>query len=61
VVAIVAPRPGVPLTLDDVQHHCRESLAGYKVPRGLVVVDAVMRGPNGKADYAWARAIAAGG
>ena len=24
-------------------------------PRGFVLVDAVVRGPNGKPDYAWAR------
>ncbi len=33
----------------------RTRLAGYKVPRELVVVDAVERNPNGKADYGWAR------
>jgi acyl-CoA synthetase (AMP-forming)/AMP-acid ligase II len=61
VAAIVEPRPGTSPTLDDVQNHCRESLAGYKVPRALVLVDAIARGPNGKADYAWARATAADG
>jgi 3-oxocholest-4-en-26-oate---CoA ligase len=33
-------------------------LAGYKRPRHLVVVSQVRRGPNGKADYAWARQVA---
>jgi acyl-CoA synthetase (AMP-forming)/AMP-acid ligase II len=58
VVAVVEPRAGMSLTLDDAQEHCRGALAGYKVPRDLVVVDQVQRGPNGKADYAWARARA---
>ena len=55
VVAVVEPRAGMSLTLDDAQEHCRSALAGYKVPRDLVIVEQVQRGPNGKADYAWAR------
>jgi acyl-CoA synthetase (AMP-forming)/AMP-acid ligase II len=39
--------------------HCRQRLAGYKVPRSYVVVDAVQRSAAGKADYHWARATAA--
>jgi acyl-CoA synthetase (AMP-forming)/AMP-acid ligase II len=31
--------------------HCRAHVAGYKVPKEIHVVDAVFRGPNGKADY----------
>jgi acyl-CoA synthetase (AMP-forming)/AMP-acid ligase II len=58
VVAVVEPRAGESLTLEDAQGHCRRAMAGYKVPRDLVVVDHVQRGPNGKADYAWARARA---
>jgi acyl-CoA synthetase (AMP-forming)/AMP-acid ligase II len=41
--------------LDTLQAHCRSRLAGYKVPRALRVVDAVVRSPAGKGDYAWAR------
>jgi 3-oxocholest-4-en-26-oate---CoA ligase len=36
-------------------------LAGYKVPRALVVVDEVVRSPAGKADYRWAREVAGAG
>jgi acyl-CoA synthetase (AMP-forming)/AMP-acid ligase II len=43
-----------PITLDEVQAHCRASLAGYKVPRSLVVVDTIERSPAGKPDYKWA-------
>ncbi len=53
VVAVVEARSGASLTLEDVQQHCRRTLAGYKVPRELVIVDHVQRA-NGKADYAWA-------
>ena len=58
VAAIVELRTGMSLTLEDAQQHCRRTLAGYKMPRDLVAVDQVQRGPNGKADYAWARARA---
>ena len=33
----------------------RASLAGYKVPRAVLVVDAVRRNAAGKPDYAWAK------
>jgi acyl-CoA synthetase (AMP-forming)/AMP-acid ligase II len=39
--------------------HVRERLAGYKAPRRIVFVDKVPRAPNGKADYAGARSLAA--
>ncbi|MBM3671020.1 MAG: acyl-CoA synthetase [Actinobacteria bacterium] len=55
VVAVVAPRDGRALTLEELQEHCRAELAGYKVPRELVMVDQVQRAPNGKADYRWAK------
>lgn len=45
-------------TLEDVQTHCRQTLAGYKVPRTVVFVDEVKRTPAGKADYKWARGTA---
>ncbi|GAA2304362.1 acyl-CoA synthetase [Streptomyces kunmingensis] len=61
VAAVVQLRPGVPtLTLDTLQTHCRIHLAGYKIPRRLVVTDSIQRSPSGKADYRWARAVAAG-
>lgn len=55
VVAVVQPRSGTDLVLDDVQRFCKERLAGYKVPRELVIVDEVMRQPSAKPDYRWAR------
>ena len=58
VVAVVAAR-GAPPTLEDIQAHCRAHIAGYKVPRDLVLVDAIARSPAGKADYAWAKERAA--
>jgi acyl-CoA synthetase (AMP-forming)/AMP-acid ligase II len=60
VVAIVEPRPGAAPTLDGLQDHARAELAGYKVPRELVTVPAIVRSPSGKPDYRWARATANG-
>lgn len=48
VVAIVALRPGTSLTLEELQNFARQSLAGYKIPRELRVVDALPRNPTGK-------------
>lgn len=58
VCAIVAPVSGATVTLEELAEHCRRDVAGYKVPRELVVVDAVVRSPVGKADYRWARRVA---
>jgi 3-oxocholest-4-en-26-oate---CoA ligase len=33
-------------------------LARFKRPRHVVIVDEVLRGPNGKADYVWAKELA---
>jgi fatty-acyl-CoA synthase len=59
VVAVIAPRAGHAVTLDELRAHCRTRLAGYKLPRAVVVVDEVGRAPTGKPDYAWARNVAA--
>ncbi|HEY2427354.1 MAG TPA: acyl-CoA synthetase [Acidimicrobiales bacterium] len=59
VVAVVTTRPGSDPTLEDVQGHARQHLAGYKVPRQLCPVDEMVRSPAGKADYRWARETAA--
>jgi len=37
----------------------RGQLAGYKLPKHVLAVDAVQRAPNGKANYKWARQYAA--
>ncbi len=57
VAAIIAPRPGQTATLAEIQEHCRNHIAGYKVPRLLFIVDAIQRSPSGKPDYRWATDI----
>jgi fatty-acyl-CoA synthase len=58
VCAVVSARPGCVPTLDDLAHHARQAIAGYKVPRQLVLVDEVQRTPAGKPDYRWAKSVA---
>ncbi len=60
VCAVVAPAAGVTPTLEELREHCRQTLAGYKLPKHLVLVDEVHRSPAGKADYRWAREVADG-
>lgn len=48
------------ITLDDIAGLVGEKLAGYKVPRHLVVVDSVPRAPSGKPDYEQALELALG-
>ena len=43
------PGAGQDVAFDELQGHAREHLAGYKVPRAMVVVDQVVRGPERQA------------
>jgi acyl-CoA synthetase (AMP-forming)/AMP-acid ligase II len=61
VAAIVAPREGESINLEEIQERCREKVAGYKLPRLLFVVDVIERSPSGKPDYRWAAEIVAAG
>ncbi|MEV5106684.1 acyl-CoA synthetase [Streptomyces massasporeus] len=59
VAAVVQLRAGAaPPSLQDIQSHCRDRLAGYKIPRQLVITESIQRSPSGKADYRWAREVA---
>ncbi len=61
VTAVVQPTEGFAPTAEELAEHCRGQLAGYKIPRTVVLVDQVMRSPSGKADYRWARAAGSAG
>jgi acyl-CoA synthetase (AMP-forming)/AMP-acid ligase II len=59
VAAVVQLREGAPQpSLETIQTHCRTHLAGYKIPRQLVISESIQRSPSGKADYRWAREVA---
>lgn len=55
VVELVAQQQ---LASQALMEHVRQRLAGHKVPRHMVVVDSLRRGPNGKADYQGLRRLA---
>lgn len=59
VAAVVELKKGEKLTLDQLQNHCREHIAGYKIPRELFLVE-LRKTPNGKIDYLWAQQYARG-
>jgi acyl-coenzyme A synthetase/AMP-(fatty) acid ligase len=42
----------------ELRAHCAPHLADYKLPKGIVVVPEVVRSPNGKPDYEWAKRAA---
>jgi acyl-CoA synthetase (AMP-forming)/AMP-acid ligase II len=60
VAAVVQFRPGTSATLDELADHARATVAGYKVPRELHVVEEIERSPSGKPDYPWAANVARG-
>jgi len=55
---VTSCREGQSLEQNELIDFCRDHLAGYKLPRQIIVVDEVRRAPNGKADYKWAKAEA---
>ena len=61
VAAVVQARAGRVPALDDLDKHCRDYVAGYKVPRELHLVDEIVRSPSGKPDYPWAKKLAEAG
>jgi fatty-acyl-CoA synthase len=48
VVAVVVPKPGAEVTEQDVIEHARRHLAGFKVPKHVVIGDALPKNPSGK-------------
>jgi acyl-CoA synthetase (AMP-forming)/AMP-acid ligase II len=57
VVALVQLRPQRRVDSKALQEHCHNCLAGYKVPKEILIVDEVLRSPSGKPDYQWARSV----
>ena len=46
--AVVVVAPGASLDLDSLRDHGREHLAGFKLPKGVTVVDELPRNASGK-------------
>jgi fatty-acyl-CoA synthase len=55
VTAVASLRTGQAADEAEILANSRGHLASYKLPKRILIVDAVRRAPNGKADYAWAR------
>jgi fatty-acyl-CoA synthase len=58
VIALVALRDGADVGHEPLHALCISQLARFKVPKEFIVVDAVRRLGNGKADYRWAKRTA---
>ena len=58
VVALASLRDEGLLDEDSLIDFTREHLAGYKLPKQVLLLDYIQRAPNGKADYKWARQTA---
>jgi len=48
VTAVVVPNPGVELTEDELVAYCKENLAGYKVPKKVIIAGEMPMSPSGK-------------
>lgn len=58
VTAVVQKVSGIEFDEAEFVRTCRTHLSGYKVPKMVVLADAIQRSPAGKADYVWAKAFA---
>jgi fatty-acyl-CoA synthase len=58
VTAVVEIKADATLKEAELLKDVKERLAGYKVPKSVVFVEKLKRGPNGKSDYRWARDVA---
>jgi len=58
VAAVVQPRDGAIVELNELREFLRAHLSGYKLPRALTIVDEVPRNATGKAQYPKAKELA---
>ena len=58
ICAVVEPNEGSTIDLPTLSDHVKRSLAAYKAPRSLFIVDTIGRAPNGKVDYKGIKALA---
>jgi long-chain acyl-CoA synthetase len=48
VKAVVALRPGMAATAEEIIRHCKGQVAAYKYPRVVKFLDSLPKGPTGK-------------
>jgi len=58
VIAVVQLSPGAAATKEEMLAKAGLSIARYKLPKAIILVDKVQRHDNGKPDYRWAKKIA---
>ena len=59
VVALIEVHPGAGADDAEFLAYAGERLARYKLPKAIIRIESIFRSPSGKADYGWAREIAA--
>jgi 3-oxocholest-4-en-26-oate---CoA ligase len=60
VVALVRLVPGATADVDELLAEGEKHVARYKLPKQIIFLDEIVRSPAGKADYRWAKEVAAG-
>jgi 3-oxocholest-4-en-26-oate---CoA ligase len=60
VVAVVRVRDGYVADASSLLAEAEQHIARYKLPKAFVFVSEIVRSPSGKADYRWAKQVAAG-
>jgi 3-oxocholest-4-en-26-oate---CoA ligase len=58
VTAVIQPREGNTVELEDLRSYLRQHLSGYKLPRAITLVDEIPRNATGKAQYPKAKELA---
>ncbi|MEX2750745.1 MAG: AMP-binding protein [Candidatus Freyarchaeota archaeon] len=48
VTAFVVPKPNQTLTEEEIIQYCKENLAGYKVPKKVIILNTLPKNPSGK-------------
>ncbi len=48
VTAFVVPKPEQTVTEEEIIQYCKENLAGYKVPKKIIIVNTIPKNPSGK-------------
>jgi fatty-acyl-CoA synthase len=59
VVALVQLRPGTAVDGAGIRAFASETISRFKAPRAVLVCEKIQRHPSGKADYRWAKQVAA--
>jgi fatty-acyl-CoA synthase len=59
IVAVASLQPGASADESSIIEGASDHIARYKLPKQVIIVDRVQRAANGKADYPWAREVAA--